>query len=40
MGQIRLDSQDVTPPTLGHIVNKTPFPPQDKKVPVAHSPWG
>ena len=28
------------PPPLGHIVNKTPSPLQDKKVPVAHPPWG
>ena len=27
-----------TPPTFGHIINKTPSPPQDKKVPVAHPP--
>ena len=37
MDQIRLDPQDrLTPPPLRHV-NKTPSPPQDKKVPVAHT---
>ena len=39
MDQIRLDPQDkLTPPPLGHVVNKTPSPPRDKKVPAAHPP--
>ena len=35
MDQIHLDPQDKLPPhppPLGHTVNKTPSPPQDKKV--------
>ena len=40
MDQIRLDPQDKLPhppPPLGHVVNKTPSPP-DKKVSAAHPP--
>ena len=35
MDQMRLDPKDKLPPPLGHVVNNTPSPPQDKKVPAA-----
>ena len=41
MNQICLDPQDklpLHPPPLGHIVNKTPSTPSDKKVFAAHPP--
>ena len=38
MDQVRLDPQDkLTLPHLGHVVNKTPSLPQDKKVPYNYS---